>query len=150
MDWEAFYNAFRQPGFIPGYEIENRLGGGAFGDVYRARKTSIGKLYAIKFLKVESDDQREAVKRELDQVRHFAAIDHPNLVSIEDMGVVMDVPYIVMGYAGDETLARRFRRWDLDPEEALGIFTQCARGVLALHDKSLVHFDLKPSNFCLQ
>ena len=43
MDWEAFYNSFRQPDFIPGYEIQNRLGGGAFGDVYKARKQSIGK-----------------------------------------------------------------------------------------------------------
>ena len=89
MDWEAFYNSFRKPGFISGYEIQNRLGGGAFGDVYKARKTSIGKPYAIKFLKVEDDAQREAVEHELDQVRHFAAIDHPNLVTIEDMGSAM-------------------------------------------------------------
>ncbi len=150
MDWEAFYNSFRQPDFVPGYEIENRLGGGAFGDVYKARKTSIGKAYAIKFLKVENDDQREAVQRELDQVRHFAAIDHPNLVTIEDMGTVMDVPYVIMGYAGEETLAKRFKLGDLSPAEALLMFTQTARGVLALHDRRLVHFDLKPSNIFLR
>lgn len=150
MDWEAFYNSFRQPDFVPGYEIENRLGGGAFGDVYKARKTSIGKAYAIKFLKVENDDQREAVQRELDQVRHFAAIDHPNLVTIEDMGIVMDVPYVIMGYAGEETLAKRFKLGDLAPAEALLMFTQTARGVLALHDRRLVHFDLKPSNIFLR
>ncbi|MEE2939617.1 MAG: serine/threonine-protein kinase [Planctomycetota bacterium] len=150
MDWEAFYNAFRRPDFIPGYEIENRLGGGAFGDVYRARKSSIGKPYAIKFLKVGSDDQQEAVERELDQVRHFAAIDHPNLVTIEDLGVVMDVPYLIMGYAGEETLAKRFKRGDLAPEEALRVFVQAARGVLALHERSIVHFDLKPSNVFLR
>lgn len=150
MDWEAFYNAFRRPDFIPGYEIENRLGGGAFGDVYKARKSSIGKPYAIKFLKVENDDQQEAVERELDQVRHFASIDHPNLVTIEDLGVVMDVPYLIMGYAGEETLARRFKRGDLAPEEALRVFVQASRGVLALHERSIVHFDLKPSNVFLR
>ena len=150
MDWEAFYNAFRRPDFIPGYEIENRLGGGAFGDVYKARKSSIGKPYAIKFLKVENDEQQEAVERELDQVRHFAAIDHPNLVTIEDLGVVMDVPYLIMGYAGEETLAKRFKRGDLAPVEALQVFVQAARGVLALHERSLVHFDLKPSNVFLR
>ncbi|MEM8712459.1 MAG: protein kinase [Planctomycetota bacterium] len=150
MDWEAFYNAFRQPDFVPGYEIENRLGGGAFGDVYKARKTSIGKAYAIKFLKVENDDQREAVQRELDSVRHFASIDHPNLVTIEDMGTAMEVPYVIMGYAGEETLAKRFRLGDLMPQEALRVFTQAARGVLALHDRRLVHFDLKPSNIFLR
>lgn len=150
MDWEAFYNSFRQPDFIPGYEIENRLGGGAFGDVYKARKSSIGKAFAIKFLKVENDDQREAVRRELGQVRHFAAIDHPNLVTIEDMGVAMEVPYLIMGYAGEETLARRFKLGDLTPVESLRTFTQAARGVLALHDRRLVHFDLKPSNIFLR
>ena len=150
MDWEAFYNSFRKPDFIPGYEIQNRLGGGAFGDVYKARKQSIGKSYAIKFLKIEDDGQREAVERELTQVRHFAAIDHPNLVTIEDMGTAMGVPYLIMGYAGEDTLARRLKAGRLERDEALLFFTQACRGVLALHDRRLVHFDLKPSNVFLK
>jgi tRNA A-37 threonylcarbamoyl transferase component Bud32 len=150
MDWEAFYNSFRKPDFIPGFEIQNRLGGGAFGDVYKARKTSIGKAYAIKFLKLEDDSQREAVERELAQVRHFAAIDHPNLVTIEDLGSVMGVPYLVMGYAGEDTLARRLKDGPLPCDEGLQVFVQAARGVLALHDRRLVHFDLKPSNIFLK
>ena len=150
MDWESFYNSFRKPDFVPGYEIQNRLGGGAFGDVYKARKSSIGKPYAIKFLKIEDDMQREAVERELTQVRHFAAIDHPNLVTIEDMGTVMGVPYLIMGYAGEDTLARRLKTQRLEPEQAVLYFVQACRGVLALHDRRLVHFDLKPSNVFLK
>ena len=90
LDWEAFYQNFRKPGFIPGYEIQNRLGGGAFGDVYKARKLTIGKAYAIKFLKVEDQAHQAGIERELESVRHFAAIDHPNLVTIEDLGTVLD------------------------------------------------------------
>lgn len=150
MDWEAFYNQFRQPDFVPGYEIQNRLGGGAFGEVYKARKASIGKAYAIKFLKVDDDAQREAIERELDQVRHFAAIDHPNLVTIEDLGTVMGVPYLIMGYAGEDTLARALKARKLAPTESLLYFVQACRGVLALHDRRLVHFDLKPSNIFLK
>jgi serine/threonine protein kinase len=150
MDWEAFYNTFRKPDFIAGYEIQNRLGGGAFGDVYKARKQSIGKSFAIKFLKLEDDAQREVVERELSHVSHFAAIDHPNLVTIEDMGTVMGVPYLIMGYAGEETLSRRLVGGPLEEDEALLIFTQVCRGVLALHDRRLVHFDLKPSNIFLK
>jgi serine/threonine protein kinase len=150
MDWEAFYSQFRQPDFIPGYEIQNRLGGGAFGEVYKARKHSIGKAYAIKFLKIDDDAQREAVERELEQVRHFAAIDHPNLVTIEDLGTAADVPYLIMGYAGEETLARALRSKTLPPQTALLYFVQACRGVLALHDRRLVHFDLKPSNIFLK
>ena len=146
MDWETFYNSFRSPDFIPGYEIEHRLGGGAFGEVYKARKHSIGKSYAIKFLKVDDGAQKDAVERELEQVGHFAAIDHPNLVTIEDMGTVLGVPYLVMGYAGEQTLGKRLGRGDLSRKEALSFFIQTCRGVLALHDRRLVHFDLKPSN----
>ena len=150
MDWESFYNNFRNPDFIPGYEIQNRLGGGAFGEVYKARKHSIGKAYAIKFLKLDDEAQRDAIERELDQVRHFAAIDHPNLVTIEDLGTVMDVPYLVMGYAGEDTLGKRLRSGRLELSEALLYFVQACRGVLALHDRRLVHFDLKPGNVFLK
>ena len=146
MDWEAFYSRFRESDFIRGYEIQNRLGGGAFGEVYKARKHSIGKSYAIKFLKIDDDAQREAVERELDQVRHFAALDHPNLVTIEDLGTAMGVPYLIMGYAGEDTLAPILKRERLGEERALLYFIQASRGVLALHDLRLVHFDLKPSN----
>ncbi|MCZ6596570.1 MAG: serine/threonine-protein kinase [Planctomycetota bacterium] len=150
VDWEDFYGSFRQPGFIPGYEIQNRLGGGAFGEVYKAKKLSIGKHYAIKFLKLGDQADREAVERELEQVRLFASIDHPNLVTIEDMGLVREVPYLVMGYAGEETLARKLKRCDLGDEEALRFFVQVCRGVLALHDRRLAHFDLKPGNVFLK
>ena len=150
MDWETFYQRFRTPDFIPGYEILHRLGGGAFGEVFKARKTSIGKTFAIKFLKLDEETQRRMVERELEQVRHLAGIDHPNLVSIEDMGVVMDVPYLVMGYAGEETLARKLRSGPLSHRDALLYFVQAARGVSALHDRRLVHFDLKPSNVFLR
>ncbi|MFN0007072.1 MAG: serine/threonine-protein kinase [Planctomycetota bacterium] len=150
MDWEAFYNRFREPDFIPGYEIQNRLGGGAFGEVYKARKHSIGKAYAIKFLKIDDDAQREAVERELEQIRHFAALDHPNLVTIEDLGTVLGVPYLIMGYAGEDTLARVQKRERLPEERALLYFIQACRGVLALHDLRLVHFDLKPSNIFIK
>jgi serine/threonine protein kinase len=150
MDWEAFYNSFRQPDFVPGYTIEHRLGGGAFGDVYKARKTSIGKAYAIKFLKVDDEDQRAAVERELSLVSSFASIDHPNLVTIEDQGAAMGVPYLIMGYAGEETLARRLKEGRLTLPEALRHVTQAARGLVALHERRIVHFDLKPSNIFIR
>jgi len=147
IDWELFYSQLRTPEFLPGYEIQNRLGGGAFGDVYKARKHSIGKDYAVKFLKVT---EGEVVERELDQVSLFAAIDHPNLVTVEDVGVVMGVPFVIMGYAGEDTLSRRMARDDFGRDAYMRIFVQVCRGVLALHDRRLAHFDLKPSNIFLK
>ncbi|MEX1025533.1 MAG: serine/threonine-protein kinase [Planctomycetota bacterium] len=149
VDWEAFYGAFRQPEFLPGFEILHHIGGGAFGEVYKAKKASIGKAYAIKFLKLDDETTRRAIERELEQVRHFAAIDHPNLVTIEDMGVAGDVPYVIMGYAGEDTLAKRIRRRELPQAEALSVFRQMCAGVAALHERRLAHFDLKPSNVFL-
>jgi eukaryotic-like serine/threonine-protein kinase len=150
VDWEAFYRSYRKPGYLPGFEIVNKLGGGMFGMVFKARKESIGKDYAIKFLKVDDDTVRDAVARELDTVQFFAQIDHPNLVSIEDKGMVDGIPYLVMSYAGQETLQKRLQQGNLTRDEALRIFVQAARGVQALHDHSLVHFDLKPANIFLK
>lgn len=150
IDWEAFYRSYRKPGYISGFEIVNKLGGGVFGLVYKARKESIGKDYAIKFLKVDDEVVRDAVLRELEGVRYFAQIDHPNLVSIEDKGEVDGIPFIIMSYAGDETLRSRLDAGGVSREMALRYFLQAARGVQALHDRSLVHFDLKPANIFLK
>ncbi|MEO0481106.1 MAG: serine/threonine-protein kinase [Planctomycetota bacterium] len=150
IHWEAFYQNYRKPGYVSGFEIINKLGGGMFGLVFKARKESIGKDYAIKFLKVDDEVVRDAVLRELRSVDLFAQIDHPNLVSIEDKGSVDGIPFIVMSYAGEETLRKRLDRGDLSHDDALKIFVQAARGVQALHERSLVHFDLKPANVFLR
>ena len=150
IDWESFYRNYRKPGYVPGFEIVNKLGGGVFGMVFKARKESIGKDYAIKFLKVDDEVVRDAVIREIDSVRFFAQVDHPNLVSIEDKGEVDGIPYIVMSYAGQDTLRKRLDDGGLVRDDALRIFIQAARGVQALHEHSLVHFDLKPANIFLK
>lgn len=150
IDWEGFYRSYRKPGYVPGYEIVNKLGGGMFGLVFKARKESIGKDYAIKFLKVDDEVVRDAVLRELDAVRFFAQVDHPNLVSIEDKGEIDGIPFIIMSYAGEETLKKRLETGRLGREDALRYFVQAARGVQALHERSLVHFDIKPANIFLK
>jgi serine/threonine-protein kinase len=118
--------------------------------VFKARKQSIGKDYAIKFLKVDDGDVRRAVLQELEQVRYFAQVDHPNLVSIEDRGEVDGIPYLVMAYAGAETLQSRLPGDVASRPELVQLFLQACRGVAALHERSLVHFDLKPANVFLK
>jgi hypothetical protein len=149
-DWESFYASYRKPGYVPGFEITSKLGGGMFGLVFKATKQSIGKDYAIKFLKVDDAQVRNAVLQELDQVQWFAQVDHPNLVSIEDKGEVDGIPFLVMAYAGAETLKSRLPGDAATREETLRLFLQACRGVAALHEKSLVHFDLKPANVFLK
>ena len=154
-DWEAFYRDYRKPGYVSGFEITTKLGGGMFGLVFRARKQSIGKDYAIKFLQVDDGEVRRAVLAELEQVKYFAQVDHPNLVSIEDRGEVDGIPYLVMAFAGSETLRDRIPASGNPPapaerDELLRFFLQCCRGLAALHERSLVHFDVKPANVFLK
>lgn len=150
MDYESFYQELRQPDFISGYEILQKIGGGVFGEVFKARKKSIGRLYVIKFLKTESEAQRQIIEKELASLTNFAQIDHPNLVGIEDQGVVCDIPYIIMTFAGDQTLADRLARGPLAPEALDSVFHQILFGVEALHQRSIVHFDLKPANIFIK
>jgi hypothetical protein len=149
-NWESFYANYRKPGYVTGFEITSKLGGGVFGLVFKATRQSIGKDYAIKFLKVDDGEIARAVLHELDQVRYFAQIDHPNLVSIEDKGEVDGIPYLVMAYAGAETLQDRLPGKPADRAENLRYLLQACRGVAALHERSLVHFDLKPANVFLK
>ncbi len=150
-DWEHFYRHLREPGFLEGYQILGLLGHGTFGVVYKARKLSVGRPVAVKFLKVDDPVTGEAVMRELASLEFLAQLDHPNLVSIEDQGAVDGIPYIVMGYAGEETLALRLSEdGPLSPAEAAGLMAQICSGVQALHDHGFVHFDIKPANIFLR
>ncbi|NRA95542.1 MAG: serine/threonine protein kinase [Planctomycetes bacterium] len=146
MDWETFFRNYRKPDFVPGFTILNKLGSGVFGEVYKARRTSIGKLYAIKFLRLQDERLHEQVVREIESVDHFAQVDHPNLVSIEDRGEICGIPYIVMGYAGDDTLKSLLVEGAMSAERAIPLIRQIIRGVKALHEHSIIHFDLKPAN----
>ncbi len=150
MDYETFYQRLRDPDLIPGYEILQKIGGGVFGEVFKCRKTSISRIYVVKFLKLDSDAQRAIIEKELAQLRNFAQIDHPNLVGIEDQGTVHEIPYIIMTFGGDETLQDRTGAGAMAGEELANVFDQILAGVAALHERSIVHFDLKPANIFLR
>jgi serine/threonine-protein kinase len=150
VDWERFYQNYRRPEYIKGYEIVNKLGAGVFGEVYKLRKLSIGKFYAVKFLRVEDESLKNAVVRELESVKLLAQIDHPNLVSIEDQGEVDGIPFIIMSYAGEETLKSVLKDGPLPEARTTDYFRQICAGVQALHDRSIIHFDLKPANIYLK
>ena len=90
INWESFYVNYRKPGYVPGFEIINKLGGGVFGLVYKARKESIGKDYAIKFLKVDDE-----VVREL----HLAPL------ALPAVGVIDGVPRAASPPPGHQTSA---------------------------------------------
>lgn len=125
------------------YELAEFIGGGAMGRVYRARKRGLQRQRAIKVLR-PSDGQAEGLLHE--------AIDHPNVVAVEDIGTLTDRngathPYIVMELLGRHaSLDRWMKMYKPSLNERLRLVEEAARGVAYAHSLGVSHHDLKPAN----
>jgi tetratricopeptide (TPR) repeat protein len=129
------------------YEIEDKIGQGGMGVVYRARDLTLPRHVAIKFLPPfmsMQDGARERFEREADAT---AALNHPNIADIYETGETEDGQlYIVMPFYEGRTLRQVMEEGRVDTELALDLFVQLARGVANAHSKGIVHRDLKPDN----
>ena len=130
---------YRPGDTIGHYQIEGKLGEGGMGVVYKARDTRLGRRVAVKFVKSQfsSRGQREA--------RVVAALNHPNICTLHDVGP----NYLVMEWIEGSTLAERMAQGHMPIEEALTIARQIAAALEAAHEKGVVHRDLKPANIKL-
>jgi serine/threonine-protein kinase len=133
------------------YELEERIGGGAAGDVYRAVDRQLDRVVAIKFVRAASDIDDVARARFEREARTGARFSHPNSINIFDVGEAEDGrPYLVMEHVDGETLAERIERSDALPaDEALEIACHVVSALAAAHEAGLVHRDVKPSNILL-
>ncbi len=118
------------------YKIVERIGKGGMGEVYRATDPRLNRDVAVKIASVAFGDrfQREA--------RAIAALNHPNICTIHDVGP----DYLVMELVAGETLADRLRAGHLPIAEAVAVATQIAEALEAAHEKGIIHRDLKPGN----
>jgi eukaryotic-like serine/threonine-protein kinase len=131
------------------YRILERVGVGAFGDVYRADDTEVpGHRVALKLLRQPSlsESARQSALREL---RINAAVFHPSLVQFKDHGWYEQRLWFVMPWYDGETLEQRMKRDPLDRAEARRIFEALARALAALHEAGIRHQDIKPDNILL-
>jgi hypothetical protein len=128
------------------YEIVAAIGAGGMGEVYRARDTRLGRDVALKILPQSITLDAERLRRFALEARAAAALNHPNIVVVHDIGTDGEVPYVVSELLDGETLRDRLRRGLLPPRKAVDYATQIARGLAAAHDKGIVHRDLKPEN----
>ena len=128
------------------YEILSPLGAGGMGEVYKARDTRLGREVAIKVLPAEFAADPERLRRFEQEARATAALDHPNILSVYDIGTHEGTPYIVEQLLEGESLRQRLRGGPLSPAKAVEFGIQIAQGLAAAHEKGIVHRDLKPEN----
>ncbi|HEX4785530.1 MAG TPA: protein kinase [Candidatus Sulfotelmatobacter sp.] len=128
------------------YEIVSPLGAGSMGEVYRARDTRLERDVAIKILPelVSSDPQR--LHRFEIEAKAAAALNHPNILAVYQMGTYAGVPYLVSELLEGKTLGEAVRRGPLPLDRVIDYGIQLARGLAAAHLKGIVHRDLKPDN----
>jgi serine/threonine protein kinase/Tol biopolymer transport system component len=128
------------------YEILAALGAGGMGEVYRARDPRLGREVAIKILPAGSAGDSERLRRFELEARATAALSHPNILAVFDIGSQDNSPYIVSELLEGETLRARLSGGALPVRKAVDYALQTARGLAAAHDQGIFHRDLKPEN----
>jgi len=135
------------------YRLQGELGHGGMGTVYLAEDPQLGRQVAVKVPRFGLPPEAEAVARRrfLSEAHLAAAVSHPNVCPIYDIGEDQDGPYVVLAYIDGGSLAGRLRderRWD-DLRQAVALAAQVADGLAAIHARGIIHRDLKPGNILL-
>src|SRR5271166_4649887 len=131
------------------YEIVSLLGAGGMGEVYRARDSRLKRDVAVKVLP-------QALSLDADRLRRFeqealatAALNHPNILAVFDIGTHQGAPYVVSELLEGETLRERLRSGAIAVRKTLDYALQIAHGLGTAHAKGIIHRDLKPENIFL-
>src|SRR4051812_7292575 len=128
------------------YEIVAPVGAGGMGEVYRARDQRLGRDVAVKVLPASFSRDAERMRRFEQEARATAALNHPNILAIFDIGTHDGSPYLVTELLEGETLRERMQARALSARKSVEYAQQIARGLVAAHEKGILHRDLKPEN----
>src|ERR1700683_2787653 len=136
---------------IPGsklgpYEILSPLGAGGMGEVYRARDSRLGREVALKVLPESFSRDADRLRRFEQEARSVAALNHPNILAIHDIGEEGGSPFIVSELLEGSSLRSELENGALSSRKAADYAVQIAHGLAAAHDKGIIHRDLKPEN----
>ncbi len=128
------------------YEILSSIGAGGMGEVYRARDARLGRDVAIKVLPASVTKDADRLRRFEQEAKAVAALNHPNILGIHDIGEQSGSPYIVSELLVGESLRAELEQGKLSARKAIDYAEQMAQGLAAAHEKGIVHRDLKPEN----
>jgi len=130
------------------YEIRSQLGAGGMGEVYLAEDTRLHRNVALKILPAEVATQRDRMERFVREAKSAAALNHPNIAHIYEIGEHDGVNFIAMEFVDGETLGEKIR--DQTPlPKLLEYLRQAAEGLAKAHAAGIVHRDLKPDNIMI-
>ncbi len=131
------------------YEIAAPVGAGGMGEVYRARDTRLVRDVAVKVLYPANATDPSRLARFEQEAKSLAALSHPNVLTVYDVGHAEGTPFVVSELLEGETLRSALERGALPVRKALELGAQVARGLAAAHERGIVHRDLKPENVFL-
>src|SRR5438105_10477235 len=128
------------------YEIAGAIGAGGMGEVYRARDPRLGRDVAIKVLPADLLLDAERLSRFEQEARAASALNHPNILTVHDIGIHEGRPYLVTELLGGTSLRDLLGRGPLPVDRAVDYARQLASGLAAAHDRGIIHRDIKPEN----
>jgi tetratricopeptide (TPR) repeat protein/TolB-like protein len=128
------------------YEILGPIGAGGMGEVYSARDPKLGRRVAIKILPTRLINDRDNLSRFTQEARSASALNHPNIVTIHEVGTRDGAPYIVMEFIDGTDLRALIAEGPLPARRVLDLACQIADGLAAAHERGIIHRDLKPEN----
>lgn len=128
------------------YEIVGSIGAGGMGEVFRARDTRLDRDVALKVLPTAVIADAERLQRFEQEARATAALNHPNILVVHDIGTDRGIPYVVSELLEGQTLRERLETGSVPPRKATDYAIQIANGLAAAHGRGVIHRDLKPEN----
>ncbi len=132
------------------YKIMHTLGAGGMGEVYLARDTRLGRKIALKFLSAEFTKDEERVRRFQQEARAASALNHPNLITIFEIGEVESVHFIATEFIEGITLRQRIAPSRMSTSEICDVAIQVASALAAAHAAGITHRDIKPENIMVR
>ena len=132
------------------YRVISHIGSGGMGEVYLAEDTRLGRRVALKLLPPEFVGDAERLRRFRQEARAASALNHPNILTIHEIGSVDGAHFMATEHVEGETLRRRMANARMKPGEALDIGIQVAGALAAAHEAGIVHRDIKPENIMVR
>jgi eukaryotic-like serine/threonine-protein kinase len=132
------------------YEVLARLGAGAMGEVYLAQDTRLGRKVALKLLPAEFTKDEKRVRRFEQEARAASALNHPNILTIHEIGQTDGLHFIATEFIEGQTLRQRMTGARMTLSETLDVAMQGAGALAAAHEAGIVHRDIKPENIMLR